>query len=436
MESQKILVQGGRIIDPADNRDGIFDLLIEEGRISSIEPKISSTQGSRLINGSGMIVTPGLIDLHTHLREPGQEYKETIETGVAAAAAGGFTTICCMPNTVPVNDNVSVTELILDRARAIGSVHVLPVGAITKGSKGEELAEIGDLATGGCVAISDDGRPVMNGGIMRRAMEYAKIFDLPVIDHCEDLNLSGEGVMYEGRVSTLLGLRGIPAAAEEVMVARDIALAELTGGRLHIAHISTRGAVREVREAKRRGVKVTAETCPHYFTLTEERVMGFDTHAKMKPPLASREDLEEIRRGLADGTIDAIATDHAPHAPHEKELEFDRAPFGIIGLETALSLSLLLVEEGVLTLPSLIRKFTVGPAGVLKRDIGRLSVGSPADITLIDPSAEWTVDASSFRSKSKNSPFIGWKMKGKVAATFVGGKEIFRDKEIMREKAG
>jgi dihydroorotase len=316
--------------------------------------------------------------------------------------------------------------LILERAREADSVRVLPVGAITKGSKGEELAEIGELAASGCAAISDDGRPVMNGEIMRRAMEYAKIFDLPVIDHCEDLSLSSDGVMHEGKISTLLGLRGIPSASEEVMVARDIALAELTGARVHLAHISTRGAVRLIREAKRRGVNVTAESCPHYFMLTDERVMGFDTHAKMKPPLASPKDLEAVREGLADGTIDAIATDHAPHAAHEKELEFDRAPFGIIGLETALSLSLSLVSDGVLSLPALIGKLTQGPEKVLKKGIGKLDVGGPADLALIDAAAEWTVEPSSFRSKSKNSPFIGWRLKGKVVGTFVGGKRVYR----------
>jgi dihydroorotase len=422
---EKLLIRGGRVIDPANRRDAVLDLLIEAGRIAAIEKEIPAN-GAEIVEAAGFLVTPGLIDLHTHLREPGQEYKETVSSGVAAAAAGGFTTICCMPNTQPVNDNRSVTELILERAREADSVHVLPVGAITKGSKGEELAEIGELAASGCAAISDDGRPVMNGEVMRRAMEYAKIFDLPVIDHCEDLSLSLDGVMHEGKISTLLGLRGIPSAAEEVMVARDIALAELTGARVHLAHISTRGAVRLIREAKRRGVNVTAESCPHYFMLTDERVMGFDTHAKMKPPLASQEDLEAVREGLADGTIDAIATDHAPHAAHEKELEFDRAPFGIIGLETALSLSLSLVSDGVLSLSALIGKLTEGPEKVLKKGIGKLDAGGPADLILIDPAAEWTVETSSFRSKSKNSPFIGWRLKGKVISTFVGGKRVYR----------
>jgi dihydroorotase len=329
-----------------------------------------------------------------------------------------------MPNTNPVNDNQSVTELILEKARLAGKAHVLPVGAITKGSKGEELAEMGELVAAGCVAVSDDGLPVMNSELMRRAMEYSKIFDVPVIDHCEDLNLSAGGVMFEGEVSTALGLKGIPGASETVMVARDIALAELTGARVHLAHISTAGSVHLIREAKRRGIQVTAETCPHYFILTDERVRGFDANAKMKPPLAARSDLEEIRAGLADGTIDAIATDHAPHAAQEKERELDQAPFGIIGLETALPLSLILVEEGVLTLPALIGKLTQNPADILRKKIGRLAIGRVADITIIDPAAEWTVKEGAFKSKSQNSPFIGWKMKGRATAVIVNGKVI------------
>ncbi|HZR47657.1 MAG TPA: dihydroorotase, partial [Candidatus Manganitrophaceae bacterium] len=317
----RVLIQGGRIIDPAEGRDLIGDLLIEEGTVREIAPQISVKGPCRRIDAAGKIVSPGLVDLHSHVREPGFEYKETVATATAAAASGGFTTICCMPNTNPVNDNQSVTELILEKARTEGKVHVLPVGAITKGSKGEELAEMGELVAAGCVAVSDDGLPVMNSELMRRAMEYAKIFDIPVIDHCEDLNLTAGGVMFEGEVSTALGLKGIPGASETVMVARDLALAELTGARVHLAHISTAGSVHLIREAKRRGIAVTAETCPHYFVLTDERLRGFDANAKMKPPLATRSDLEEIRAGLADGTLDAIATDHAPHAAQEKERE-------------------------------------------------------------------------------------------------------------------
>lgn len=419
----RVLIQGGRIIDPAEGRDLIGDLLIEEGKVREIAPQITVKGSCRRIDAVGKFVAPGLVDLHSHVREPGFEYKETVATATAAAAAGGFTTICCMPNTNPVNDNQSVTELILEKARTEGKVHVLPVGAITKGSKGEELAEMGELVAAGCVAVSDDGLPVMNSELMRRAMEYAKIFDIPVIDHCEDLNLTAGGVMFEGEVSTALGLKGIPGASETVMVARDLALAELTGARVHLAHISTAGSVHLIREAKRRGIAVTAETCPHYFILTDERVRGFDANAKMKPPLATRSDLEEIRAGLADGTLDAIATDHAPHAAQEKEREIDHAPFGIIGLETALSLSLILVDEGVLTLPEMIRKLTQNPADIIRRKIGRLAIGGVADLTIIDPAAEWTVTGT-FKSKSQNSPFIGWKMKGRAAAVVVAGKVI------------
>lgn len=419
-----ILIQGGRIIDPAHGTDAPGDIFIEGGIIREIGPQLSIKDPGRRIDARGKIVTPGWIDLHSHLREPGFEYKETVASATAAGAAGGFTTLCCMPNTEPINDNQSVTELILEKARLAGSVHVLPVGAITKGSRGEELAEMGELVSAGCVAVSDDGRPVMNSEVMRRAMEYARIFDIPVIDHCEDLNLSSGGVIFEGEVSTFLGLKGIPAASETVMVARDIALAELTGARVHLAHISTAGSVHLIREAKRRGIPITAETCPHYFILTDERLRGFDANAKMKPPLASRRDLEEIRAGLADGTLDAIATDHAPHAPQEKERELDQAPFGIIGLETALSLSMVLVEEGVLSWPELVRKWTENPAKIIGKKIGRLAAGATADLTMIDPAAEWTVKETLFKSKSRNSPFIGWKMKGKASAVIVAGKVI------------
>ena len=436
--SNLIIIRGGRVINPSQNMDQICDITIENGLIIAIEPRGDPTVGTptagrlirpgalaqREIDATGLIVTPGLIDLHTHLREPGFEYKETVETGVSAAIAGGFTTICCMPNTNPVNDNASITELILERARKAGKANILPVGAITRGLKGEELSEIGELVAAGCVAISDDGMPVMNSLIMRRALEYAKIFDVPVIDHCEDLNLTDGGVMFEGAVSMALGLKGIPSASESVMVARDLALASLTGGRLHLAHISTAASVHLIREAKSRGVLITAETCPHYFTLTDEAVAGYNTNAKMKPPLPERSDLMEIRAGLADGTIDAIATDHAPHAHWEKEQEMDRAPFGIIGLETAIPLSLKLVSDGVLSLPALIQKFTQGPAQILGRPIGRIRVGDSADITIIDPHLEWTVKGESFKSKSKNSPFIGWKMKGRAATVIVSGRVV------------
>ncbi len=374
-----------------------------------------------MIDASAKLVVPGLIDMHVHLREPGFEYKETIETGTAAAKAGGFTTVCCMPNTDPVNDNRSVTEFILSQAKN-AAARVLPIGAITKGSKGEELSEMAELRQAGCCAVSDDGRPVMTAGIMRRAMEYSKIFDMVLVSHCEDKTLSGTGVMNEGIVSTQLGLRGIPRAAEEVMTGRDIALAELTGCRLHIAHVSTAGSVRLIRDAKSRGVKVTAETCPHYFSLTEEAVRGYNTMAKMNPPLRTSEDVAAIKQGLKDGTIDVIATDHAPHAMDEKSGEFDFAPFGIVGLETALGLTLKLVDEGVLPLADAVRKLNLNPSTVLKIDKGTLSEGADADITIIDPDIQWTVAASALKSKSKNTPFDGWKMKGKAVQTIVRGK--------------
>ena len=425
-----ILIKGGRMIDPSHKRDETADLLVEAGVISEISPSIAPPDGAcRIIDAGGLLVVPGLIDLHTHLRVPGFEYKETIASATAAAASGGFTTVCCMPNTNPVNDNQAVTELIMERAAAEGLVHVLPVGAITKGSKGKELAEMAELVAAGCVAVSDDGLPVMNSEIMRLAMTYATTFDIPVIDHCEDLNLTADGVIFEGNVSTDLGLRGIPSSSETVMVARDIELAELTGARVHLAHISTAGSVQLIREAKKRGISVTAETCPHYFTLTDEALRGYDSNAKMKPPLASSKDMEAIRAGLADGTIEVIATDHAPHASEEKEQELDCAPFGIIGLETALPLSLKLVETGVLSLSEVIYKLTAGPAKIIGKKIGQLGIGDCADITVIDPDIEWTVKTSDIKSLSKNSPFIGWTMKGRASTVIVAGKVVERARE-------
>ena len=355
MRDRTILIKGGHVIDPG-RFNGIADVLIEDGKISAVAPTLTAPAGAPVIQAAGLLVLPGFVDLHVHFREPGFEYKETIQSGTAAAVAGGFTSVCAMPNTNPVNDNQSITEFMLDRARAAGNAHLYPIGAITKGSEGKELAEIGDLRRAGCVAISDDGKPVMNSLVMRRAMEYARAFDVPVVDHCEDLHLSEGGCMNEGLLSTELGLPGIPSAAEDVMVARNVSLAELTGARLHLAHISTAGSVRMVREAKSRGLKVTAEACPHHFTLTEELTRGYNTHAKMNPPLRTWQDVQAIKEGLRDGTIDVIATDHAPHATQEKQQEFTEAPFGIVGLETALSLTLALVEEGVLTIESAVEK--------------------------------------------------------------------------------
>jgi dihydroorotase len=417
-----ILIKNGHVIDPANKVDGKFDILVSDGKIAKFgKPGSLAVNDSQVVDAAGKFVVPGLIDMHVHLREPGYEYKETIATGTAAAKAGGFTSVCCMPNTNPVNDNRSVTEFILAQARS-APAQVFPIGAITKGSKGEELAEMGELYAAGCYAISDDGKPVMNASIMRRAMEYSKIFDMLIISHCEDSTLSGRGVMNEGVVSTELGLRGIPRSAEDVMTARDISLAELTGCKLHIAHVSTAGSVRLIRDAKARGVKVTAETCPHYFTLTDEAVRGYNTMAKMNPPLRTADDVADIKQGLKDGTIDVIATDHAPHAMDEKSGEFDYAPFGIVGLETVLGLTLKLVDEGILSLAEVIRKLSVNPALILKLNKGMLTVGADADVTIIDPNIEWLVDASRFRSKSMNTPFNGWKLKGRAVLTIVGGK--------------
>lgn len=428
--NQTILIRGGRVIDPG-RFNGLADVLIENGKIVAVGPNVKipagkSGAGPTVVEATGKLVLPGFIDLHVHFREPGFEYKETIQTGTAAAAAGGFTSVCCMPNTNPVNDNQAVTEFILDQARATGSAHVFPVGAITKGSEGKELAEIGELRRSGCVAISDDGRPVMNSLVMRRAMEYALAFDLPVVDHCEDLHLSEGGCMNEGIVSTELGLPGIPAAAEDVQVARNVALAELTGARFHLAHVSTAGSVRMVREAKARGIRVTAEACPHHFSLTEEAVRGFDSHAKMNPPLRTKQDVQAIREGLRDGTIDVIATDHAPHAIQEKEQEFAAAPFGVVGLETALPLTLALVEEGVLSLERAIAALTTEPARVVGLKKGTLAPGADADVVVVDPEAQWVVEPARFRSKGRNTPFAGWKVKGQVALTILNGTIVFQ----------
>ena len=424
----KILIKNGHIVDPSQNIDGIGDVLIEEGKITEVSSQKSAVSSQhkdkklRTIDATGLYVFPGLIDMHTHLREPGFEYKETIKTGTMAAVRGGFTTVCAMPNTSPVNDNSSVTDLIITKAIQEGACAVFPIGAITKGQDGEELAEMGIMHAEGCVAFSDDGRPVMNSLIMRRALEYSKTFDVPIIAHCEDLSLSEDGVMNEGLLSLTLGLKGTPAEAEEVMIARDIALAGLTRGRLHIAHVSTEGSVRLVRQAKERGINVTAETCPHYFSIMEDAVKGYNTNAKVNPPLRTKKDIEAIKQGLKDGIIDVIATDHAPHHRDEKLREFDQSPSGISGLETALSLSLRLVEEGVLTLNQLIGKMTVSPAKILKINKGTLKVGSDADVVILDLNKEYKVEAEKFVSKGKNTPFDGWVLKGMPVITISKGK--------------
>ena len=412
-------------MDPALGLEEVRDLLVEDGRIVALEPPGAiPAEGREVIDARGLVVAPGLIDMHVHLREPGEEYKETIETGTAAAARGGFTGVACMPNTRPVNDSSAVTRFILDQADRMGRARVYPVGAISQGSLGESLSEYGELKAAGCVAVSDDGRPVMHALLMRRALEYARTFDLLVISHAEDLELRGEGVMHEGKVSVRLGLKGIPAAAEEIMVYRDIRLARLAGARLHLAHVSTAGSVAIIREAKLAGFDITAETAPHYFTLTDEAVLGFDTNAKVNPPLRSEWDREAIMEGLADGTIDVIACDHAPHSVLEKDVEFAEAAFGLIGLETSVGLSLKLVHEGVLTMSQLIAKMSTNPAAILRVPGGTLAPGSPADLTLIDPNREWTVDAAQFASKSRNCPFQGWNLRGKAVMAIINGNII------------
>ena len=427
-----ILIRNGHLIDPLQKIDGVGDILIEKGKIKEINTKSKeqrakskelSKSSVKTIDAKGCIVMPGLIDMHVHLREPGFEYKETIKTGSEAAVHGGFTTICCMPNTYPVHDNASVTEFIIRKAAEEGSCPVLPIGAITKGQKGEELAEMGTMVKEGCIAFSDDGYPVMHSLIMRRALEYSKTFDVPIISHCEDLTLSDSGVINEGLLSVTLGLKGIPAESEQIMIFRDIALAELTGGRLHIDHVSTEGSIQLIRNAKNRGIHVTAETCPHYFSLTEDAVKGYDTNAKVNPPLRTKRDRDAIKAGLRDGTIDVIATDHAPHHKDEKLREFDIAPSGISGIETALGLSLRLVHDGVLTLQQLVEKMSSHPARILRlQNKGTLKVGSDADIVIVDKDREWTVDTEKFISKGKNSPFHGWLLKGMAVVTICRGK--------------
>jgi dihydroorotase len=423
-----MLIKGALVVDPAQGLEALWDLLIENGKIAAIEPPGTIPgEGRRVIEAQGLVLTPGLIDMHVHLREPGEEYKETIETGARAAVKGGFTAVACMPNTQPLNENAAVTRFILDQARTAGLARVYPVAAISMGSQGEQLSEYGDQKKAGAVAVSDDGRPVMNAMIMRRALEYAKTFELPLVLHCEDLDLRADGVMHEGLVSLKLGLKGIPAAAEEVIIFRDLTLAGLTGGRLHIAHVSTAGAVELIRRAKATGIQVTAETAPHYFSLTDAAVYGYDTNAKVNPPLRGVADVAAIKEGLKDGSLDAIACDHAPHSTLEKDLEFQAADFGIIGLETSLGLSLKLVHDGVLTLSQLVAKMSTNPARILSIAGGTLKVGTTADITLIDFNREWNVDVNSFASKSRNCPFQGWNLKGRAVMTIVGGQIVCED---------
>jgi dihydroorotase len=425
------------VIDPARSFDAQADVLLRDGWVERVGPALDAGGNSgggappRIIDARDCWVVPGLVDIHTHLREPGQEYKEDIASGTAAAAAGGFTAVCAMPNTRPPNDSRAVTELMVRRAREVGQVRVYPIGAITLGLAGETLTEMGDLKEAGCVAVSDDGRPVMNGELMRRALEYARGLGLPVIQHCEDLHLSGGGSMNEGAVSTRTGIKAQPAAAESTMVARDLELVALTGARYHVAHISAAASLRLVREAKRSGLPVTCEVTPHHLTLTDEACAGYDTATKCNPPLRTAADIEALCEGLADGTIDAIATDHAPHSVVEKDVEFENAAFGMLGLETALPLCLDLVRRGVLTPPQLVALLTSRPAAVLALPGGTLAQGAPADVTLIRPEQPWSCDPTRFRSKSRNTPFVGRALRGKAVLTVVAGRIVHQEETLV-----
>jgi dihydroorotase len=435
MITKSLLIKGGRIIDPSQGLDGIGSLLITEGKISwlGIGEVTSPQPDCNVLHAQGLVVCPGFIDLHCHLRQPGFEEKETIATGTRAAARGGFTTVCCMPNTNPPLDNQTTVDYVKSTAASEGIVRVLPIGCISRGRRGEELAEMRELVSAGVIAFSDNGEPALNSHLMCQALDYSRAFDLPIIDHCEDKTLTEGGQMNEGIISTRLGLRGIPNAAEEVMVARDLALAQLTGGRLHIAHTTTEGSVDLIRRAKEKGVKVTAEATPHHLTLTEERVIGYNTNAKVNPPLRTKRDVKALIQGLNDNTIDIIATDHAPHTQADKLCQFNLAPFGISGFETALGSLMGLVYQGEISLITLIAKLTGEPAriiGIKYSGLGTLAIGASADVTLFDPALEWMVDTKAFASKGKNTPLAGERLKGKVMATIYGGKLVYKDEVV------
>jgi dihydroorotase len=425
----KLLIANGHLIDPAAEENTGMSVLIEDGKVAAwLKPNESFPEDAEVFDATGLVVAPGFIDMHVHLREPGQEHKETIASGCAAAVAGGWTSVCPMPNTQPVNDNAAITRYMIEQAERAALANVFPIGAITKSSDGVELAEMGEMKAAGAVAVSDDGRPVPSAGTMRRAMQYAYDFDLPVIDHCEDKSLSFGGVMHEGRVSLRLGLRGMPAIAEEIDAVRDILIAKETGAHIHIAHVSTKGTLEAIRWAKAEGVNVTCEVTPHHFTLTDDSVEGYDTNTKMAPPLRSDEHLQAVIEGLRDGTIDAIATDHAPHHADEKALEYDRAPFGITGLETGIGLAFeRLVHTGLIGLVRLVELCSVNPARIFNlAGRGTLSPGSIADITILDPDLKWTYSSAGSMSKSRNSPFDGWSFTGAAVATVVGGRVVYR----------
>lgn len=430
----KLLIANGYVIDPATDLNAGRNLLIEDGRIVDVINKSDPvSEDVKLIDATGLIVAPGFIDLHVHLREPGQEYKETIATGAAAAVAGGWASICAMPNTDPVNDNPAVTRFVIEKGQAAQLANVFPIGAITKGSGGKELAEMGEMKNAGIVAVSDDGRPVPTPGMMRRALEYANGFDLPVVDHCQDPSLSAGGVMHEGRWSLILGLRGIPAAAEEMDAVRDCVLAKLTRARVHLAHVSTIGAIEAVRRAKDAGLNVTCEVTPHHWTLTDEAVAEYDTNTKMNPPLRSEEHVDAILEAMKDGTIDAIATDHAPHHLDEKALEFDQAPFGITGLETAVGLAFDLVQRGLIDLERVVEMCATNPARIFGlKDRGTFKAGAHADVTILDPQLEWVFDVTKSKSKSRNTPFNGRTMQGAAVATIVGGRLVYLHPDYSR----
>jgi len=429
-KTQSILLKGGRILDPSQGVDGTSDVRIKSGVIEQVEQDLPVQDSSVIDVPSDFVVCPGFIDMHVHLREPGQEYKETVETGVAAAVAGGFVGVACMPNTIPVNDHPGVTEVILRKAKEAGLAHVYPVGAVTVGSAGNEMTEIGQLHGAGCVAISDDGHPVADALLMRRALEYSSMFDIPVINHCEDPSLKGDGSAHEGHYASMLGLSGIPSAAEEIMVERDVTLSGLTSGRVHVAHMSAAGSLRAVRSGKERMVPVTCEVTPHHFILTDES-LSYDTNYKMNPPLRDVNDRDAMIEGLVDGSIDVIATDHAPHHADDKAVEFSEAPFGIIGLETAVPLVLdRLFDRGLVSLRRIVELLATNPAKILNLPGGDLAPGSPADITILAPDAMTHIDASAFRSRARNTPFNGWDLKGAVAAVIIGGRTVYRNDNV------